>query len=130
MVSEGLQDSISTWLLRGRAVVGADPRSLSNDTRFGGVSSPTRGKVALDVRCEWRLWTVFHVLFNGGDSRSAVPNDGRDADASRLRRKPRILLFVTMVGERICLFGFGVLVGDTGRAESLSEEVCFDDEVV
>lgn len=70
------------------------------------------------------------MLFKGGDSRLAVANDGRDVDASKLRRKPRILLFIAMVGERICLFGFGVLVGDAGRAESLSDEVCFDEEVV
>jgi hypothetical protein len=73
---------------------------------------------------------VFHTLFRGGESRSAVAKDGRDADASRLRRKPRILLFVAVVGERRSLLGFGVFVAGVGRAESLSEDVCFDDDVV
>ena len=47
-----------------------------------------------------------------------LPNEGRENDASRLRRKP----LVENTGDLMPRFGLGELAGlGTGRAESLSE---------
>jgi hypothetical protein len=55
--------------------------------------------------------------------------EGKDIGASRLRRYPRVkLLDDDKLGERRFLCGFGVLC-EVGSAESLSEDVCLDEDV-
>ena len=64
------------------------------------------------------------------ESASANEKEGREVVASRLRRCPR-LMFVNDVGDLAlrATFGLNALV-EEGRAESLSEEVNFEDDDV
>ena len=68
---------------------GDDPRSLSNDTLCFGVSPLSREPSAEGVAREKvppapTPELKLRILFRG-DSKSAVANEGKDAEASRLR---------------------------------------------